>query len=196
MSLKVTQRYSSIEKYQTNQNNENDNQFDLGELEKTLNILRKKYIEMKRERLKNQRDEKLMSNKMRLLSKEEIKVARKQQMYMHTQENIDKIKVNLLQNKEKLDSLKLNKRELLKERKREISKRKNYINITLKSWRSNLEMCRKSECKKTKEKQNEIQEKILLNKNAIRQRHQSLHDKIQMSQKAMEERKKNDEVSN
>lgn len=197
MSIEVKLRHNSIEKCQTKDKcNEETYQLDIREIEKDLNKLRKQYSEMKRERKKSQKDEKLLSNKMGLLSKEEIKVYRRQQMHIYTQENMDKIKVNLLQDKERLNSVKRNRREQLNEKRKEISRRKSYINLTLKSWRSNLELCKKNEGQKTKEEQNEIQEKILLNKEAIRQRHQSLHDKVQMSQRTIEEKRKKEEVSN
>lgn len=156
--------------------------------------LRLKYAELKKEREKSERDEQILANKMKLLTKEEINLFKKQQLENQYKENFDKIRENNLQEKELLDQLKKKKEAELNYRKIKANQIKENKNIVLKTWRNNLSFQNQSEAQKVKLEKNKIQEIITLNKEEINFQKKYIHDKVQINTLMREEKRKQEEV--
>lgn len=163
--------------------------FGLDDLDTDLQELRLKYAELKKEREKSERDEQILANKMKLLAKEEINLFKKQQLENQYKENFDKIRENILQEKELLDQLKKKKETELNYRKLKASQIKENKNIVLKTWRNNLSFQNQSEAQKVKLEKNKIQEIITLNKEEINSQKKYIHDKVQINTLMREEKK-------
>lgn len=149
---------------------------------------------MRKERLKSEKDEKLITNKMRLLSHEEVKVERKKQIEIYTQSNIEKIRVNLLHDREMLDEAKKTHQKELKKKQKKTKQLKLRINATLKNWRNQLEKHNKNEGKIVKREKTKIEEVIQLNQEELYKRNKTMHDNVQYYLSILEERKKKEEV--
>ena len=79
---------------------------------------------MKKDRIKSQKDEVILSNKMKLLAQEEKKVQRQRGKDSRYQENIEQIRVNVLKNKEMIEEAKRLKELDAEETKLKTSKKK------------------------------------------------------------------------
>ena len=68
-------------------------------LDSDIDKLLKEYIEIKKDRTKSEKDEEILLNRKKLLNNEEIKVAKRKLIESKNQENLEKIRVNVLKEK-------------------------------------------------------------------------------------------------
>ena len=116
--------------------------------------------------MKSQKDETLLINKMKLLSKEEDKVSLKVKNSTKMQENMERIRVNEI---------------------------KNRVEGTLSTWRDNLQEKNMEVAMETKNEQKALEEMIHSNKMSLSEKKRSLHDKVQLSKKEQEEKRRKEE---
>ena len=88
--------------------------------------------------MKSQKDEQLLTNKMKLLSQEEKKVKRKISQEYKNNENAERIRVNVLKNKEMVEEARRLKALSLEEQRIQNNHQRDGIRITLSNWRNEL----------------------------------------------------------
>lgn len=93
------------------------------DIEEELKELRRQYADIRRDRAKSQRDEKYLKNKMTLLNKEESKIPKKIKLNVSNIESKDRIRVNVLKNKEMVDNMKREREAQLEINKKKIKER-------------------------------------------------------------------------
>lgn len=130
---------------------------------------------------------------MNLLTKEESKVSQKMVIINKYKENMERIRVNVLKNKEMVDEMKRFKELELENKKMKINDLRNKIEVTLSSWRNDLQDKKAEIASETKNEQKKCQEMIQNNKQFLSEQKKSLHDQVQMQQKLKEEKKKKEE---
>ena len=143
--------------------------------------------------MKSQKDETLLINKMKLLSKEEDKVSLKVKNSTKMQENMERIRVNVLKNKEMVEEMKRLKQLELEEKRMKINEIKNRVEGTLSTWRDNLQEKNMEVAMETKNEQKALEEMIHSNKMSLSEKKRSLHDKVQLSKKEQEEKRRKEE---
>lgn len=168
--------------------------YNYNNLDENIDILIKQYNEIKKDRTKSERDEEILSNRKKLLNNEEIKVARRQIIESKNQEHLEKIRVNVLKDKIKLNETKKKEKEELIRKRNKIYQMKNQIQVTLGSWRENISNKNKNEGIKTKLERDRLEDIYNRNKTDIKEKHKELHDKIQLNHFKNEEKRKNEEI--
>jgi len=87
-----------------NQNNEHEyNNFDI---DNELHELTRCLSEIKKKRIKSSKDENFLNKRIRLLSSEEMKANRRQLLESRAEKKLEKIRLNILKDKAKLDETK------------------------------------------------------------------------------------------
>ena len=167
---------------------------DNSELDKELLELHQKYAEMKKDRIKSQKDELLLSNKMKLLAQEEKKIQRRLETDSRFQENIEQIRVSVLKNKEMVEEAKRLKELDQEEKKLKNSKTKTEIRESLSNWRINVTNKNKDKVKQIKQEKAENEKLIQMYKDEKKSKNQYLHDRIQTEAMFHEEKKKKEEI--
>ena len=130
---------------------------------------------------------------MNLLTKEESKVSQKMVIINKYKENMERIRVNVLKNKEMVDEMKRFKELELENKKMKINDLRNKIKVTLSSSKDDLHDKKSKITSETKNEQKKCQEMIQNNKQFLSEQKKSLHDQVQMQQKLKEEKKKKEE---
>lgn len=148
---------------------------------------------MKRDRLKSQKDEQLLNNKMKLLSQEEKKVAKRLEADTKYQENVERIRVSVLKNKEMVEEAKRIKELQLEEQKMQNHQKMNEIRNSLRNWRTNLIEKRQNEGIKVKIEKNEIEKLIQIKKDENQLKNRLIHDKVQNDALLKEQKRKKEE---
>ena len=99
--------------YQNNENKYNNN-FDI---DKELNELTRCLSEIKKKRIKSSREENCLNKRIRLLSSEEMKANRRQLLESRAEKKLEKIRLNILKDKAKLEETKSKQLKKLEEKK-------------------------------------------------------------------------------
>ena len=120
-----------------NQNNENkfNNNFDI---DNELYELTRCLSEIKKERIKSSKDENVLNKRIRLLSSEEMKANRRQLLESRAEKKLEKIRLNILKDKAKLDENKLKQLKKLEEKKARAVDIRNKIKNSISQWRKNV----------------------------------------------------------
>lgn len=165
------------------------------ELDVGLYELRRKYMEMKKERLRSQKDADLLANKLKLLSNEENKVLKKEEKEKKSQEEMEKIRGDLLMEKEMLFQMKLEKEKDVANKRQMISQMREHIKTTLSKWKIQLAEKNKNEVLKMKMKKVANEQMIEINKKEQEIKNKTLRDQVILQKLTSSEKKKKDEVS-
>ena len=152
-----------------------------------------KYNEAKKDRVKSQKDEQLLTNKMKLLSQEEKKVKRKISQEYKNNENAERIRVNVLKNKEMVEEARRLKALYLEEQRIQNNHQRDGIRITLSNWRNELAGKKQNEAVKAKMEKNEIEKIIQMKKIEKENENKKMHDKVKKDYFEKEQKKKKDD---
>jgi len=171
-----------------------ENQKDNFELDAGLFELRRKYLEMKKERQKCQKDADLLENKLKLLGNEELKVLKKEQKEKKTQDELDKIRTEILLERESVYMMKIDKEKEILVKKSQIHNMREHIRSALSSWRINIAEKNKSELQKFKILKLENEEIIELNKKESIKKNREACEQIKIQKLNSSEKKKREEV--
>ena len=152
-----------------------------------------KYNEAKKDRVKSQKDEQLLTNKMKLLSQEEKKVKRKISQEYKNNENAERIRVNVLKNKEMVEEARRLKALYLEEQRIQNNHQRDGIRITLSNWRNELAEKKQNEAVKAKMEKNEIEKIIQMKKIEKENENKKMHDKVKKDYFEKEQKKKKDD---
>ena len=128
--------------------------------------------------MKSQKDEQLLTNKMKLLSQEEKKVKRKISQEYKNNENAERIRVNVLKNKEMVEEARRLKALSLEEQRIQNNHQRDGIRITLSNWRNELAEKKQNEAVKAKMEKNEIEKIIQMKKIEKENENKKMHDKV------------------
>lgn len=150
---------------------------------------------MKKERQRTEKDAELLGNKLKLLEAEEFKVMKKEEKDRKTQEELEKIRNDIMQEKELLNYNKLQKDKELSNKKNEINNMRNTIKTTLTSWRINLAEKNKGENLKLKIQKVENEQLIEINKKEHENKNRLIAEQIKVQKISSSEKKKQAEVN-
>ena len=143
--------------------------------------------------MKSQKDEQLLTNKMKLLSQEEKKVKRKISQEYKNNENAERIRVNVLKNKEMVEEARKLKVLYLEEQRIQNNHQRDGIRITLSNWRNELAEKKQNEAVKAKMEKNEIEKIIQMKKIEKENENKKMHDKVKKEYFEKEQKKKKDD---
>lgn len=143
--------------------------------------------------MKSQKDEQLLTNKMKLLSQEEKKVKRKISQEYKNNENAERIRVNVLKNKEMVEEARRVKALYLEEQRIQNNHQRDGIRITLSNWRNELAEKKQNEAVKAKMEKNEIEKIIQMKKIEKENENKKMHDKVKKEYFEKEQKKKKDD---
>jgi hypothetical protein len=164
------------------------------ELDAGLFELRRKYMEMKKDRQRTQKDADLLTNKLKLLENEEIKVMKKGEKERKTQEELEKIRSDIMLEKEMLYNSRLEKEKEISNKKNQILSMRETIKCTLTSWRGKLQEKNKNENEKLKLKKIENSQLIDINKKEQENKNRDIVGQIKIQKLTSTEKKKQAEV--
>ena len=120
-----------------NQNNENNNNNNF-DIDNELYELTRCLSEIKKERIKSSKDENVLNKRIRLLSSEEMKANRRQLLESRAEKKLEKIRLNILKDKAKLDETKKKQLKKLEEKKARAVDIRNKVKYSNSQWRKNV----------------------------------------------------------
>ena len=130
---------------------------------------------------------------MKLLSQEEKKVKRKISQEYKNNENAERIRVNVLKNKEMVEEARKLKALYLEEQRIQNNHQRDGIRITLSNWRNELAEKKQNEAVKAKMEKNEIEKIIQMKKIEKENENKKMHDKVKKEYFEKEQKKKKDD---
>jgi hypothetical protein len=151
-------------------------------------------LEMKKERQRTQKDADLLTNKLKLLENEEVKVMKKGEKDRKTQEELEKIRTDIMLEKEMLYNSRLEKEKDISNKKNQIILMRETIKSTLTTWRGKLQEKNKSESEKLKIKKIENTQLIEINKKENENKNRAIAEQIKVQKLTSSEKKKLAEV--
>jgi hypothetical protein len=164
------------------------------EVDAGLFELRVKYNDMKKERIKSEKDALLLRNKIKMLTNEEVKVSKKEQKEKKDQEEIERIRLEILTEKDILDKLKKDKEDDVLLKKCQIIEMRENIRNALTTWRRNLQEKNKGELMKFKLLKAENEIIIEMNKKEAEKKNKDICETVKIQKMTMSEKKKKEEV--
>ena len=162
-------------------------------LEDSIEQLNKYLADLKRDRQKSEKDEKLLNYRNKILNMEENKISKKLELVAKNQEKKEKIRVNMNKDKKIMQEKKKNDLVDLEKQKNKNYNMKNEIDKSLKSWKNNVSKKNKDEAEKIKEERNQIRNLINETKERNTNFNKEMHDSVQLSHLQMAEQKRNEE---
>ena len=108
---------------------------DIKDIKEDLETLNKYLLELRKKRRNSEKFEKQLSRRGRILNNEESKCSKRYELIAKSKENKEKIKVNLLRNKELLEMKKRKDEINLEKQKTKNITLKTEISNSLKSWK-------------------------------------------------------------
>ena len=169
------------------------NQSKIKKINRDIDSLNKFLLEIKRNRRYSEKIETQLSKRKQILNNEEIKIEKHQEIATKLKESKEKIKVNLIKNKEILEKKKQNDKINLERQKTKNNQIKQGIDNSLKSWKNNLKTKNKEEADKIKEERKLIENIKNIEKKEVKNYKRQKHDLIIMDHLQNEEKKKNEE---
>ncbi len=149
---------------------------------------------MKKDRLKSQKDANLMENKIKLLSNEESKVAKKSNLQKQTQEEIEKIRRDIMSEKLAIERVKAEKMKEAREKQYQISTMKEKIRSAITDWRINSKNKKNLEFAKFKDRSRLNAKLIEINKYEIEEKKKQQANEIRVKKLSTEEKKRRNET--
>ncbi len=159
-------------------------------IEDSIEQLNKYLSDLKKDRQRTEKDERLLQYRNNILNMEENKAAKKLENAAKNQEKKDKIRVNI--NKDKKVMLEKKKSDLanLEKQKNKNSNMKNEIDNSLKNWKINVTRKNKNEADKIKEERNQIQNLINETREKNINLNKEMHDSVQLDHLQVAEQKR------
>ena len=140
----------------TNKNNEGNTEFIGDSIEK----LNKYLSDLKKDRLRTEKDELLLNYRNKILNMEENRAAKKLELEAKNHEKKEKIRINMTNDKKLILEKKKNDLINLEKQKNKNSNLKSDIDKSLKSWKASVTRKNKDEADKIKEERNQIRNLI------------------------------------
>lgn len=174
----------------------NAEQIDDEKLELDLLQLNRYLAGLKKDRQQTEKDARILRDRNRVLSQEENKVVRKYEQETKNQENIDRIRVKVLQDKEMMEESKKKKNEKLEEQKIKNNNLKSGIDNTMKNWRPTLTLKNKNHADLIVKERNRIKNAIKINKERQDNENKEIREAVQqdyvnyLEQKKIEEKQR------
>jgi hypothetical protein len=171
-----------------------ENEKDAFELSNELMELRRKYMEMKKERQKSQKDANLLENKLKLLSNEENKVNKKSMIQKQTQEEMDKIRRDVMAEKLTNERAKAEKMKEIRDKQGQIALMKDKIRSTLTDCRLNLKNKNNNEFARIRDQTKMNLKLIEINKFELEEKKKQQANEIRVRKLTTEEKRKKTEM--
>lgn len=179
-----------------------DNEKNNFDMDEELFELRQRYMDMKKERQKAEKDSGLLENKLKLLQNEETKVkilimkqAWKQfERNKKAKEDYNNIRNTLLDQKDYIDNLKLLNEREIDLRRIQINEMREKINATLKTFKINLIEKNRIVAQKGREQKKENEYVYNIQKQSIDEKNRSICTTIKSQEIEYKDRKKREEV--
>ena len=162
-------------------------------LDDSIEQLNRYLSDLKKDRQRTEKDEKLLNYRNRILNMEESKAAKKLELVAKNQEKKERIRVNMKNDKKIMQQKRQNDLINLEKQKNKNSTIKNEIDKSLKNWKKNVTKKNKNEADKIKEERNQIRTLINETKEKNNNFNKEMHDSVQLSHLQIEERKRNEE---
>ena len=162
-------------------------------IEDSIEQLNKYLSDLKKDRQRTEKDEKLLNYRNKILNMEENKAAKKLELVAKNQEKKQKIRVNMNKDRKIMEDKKRNDLINLEKQKNKNSNLKNKIDISLKNWKTNVSKKNKDEADKIKEERNQIRSIINETKEKNNNINKEMHDSVQLSHLQIAEQKRNEE---
>lgn len=173
-----------------NQEEEEDNEENLDSDLLQLNL----YLAgLKKDRRQTEKDARILRDRHKILNQEENKAAKKYEQETKNQENMDKIRVRVLQDKEMMEANRKKKHEKLQEQKLKNNNLKSNIDNTMKSWRPCLTQKNKTHADLLFKERCQIKQAIRLNKEKKDNKNKEMRDAILFDHSNFLEQKKLEE---
>lgn len=194
MDKRVSNKTRSQSQDDENFDNMMEIQKETFDMDDDLYELRRKYMEMKKERQRSEKDANVLASKLKLLNNEEIKMKQKNEKEKRTKEEMEKIRNEILLEKENISAIRQEKESDINNKKVQINQMRENIRGALQTWRINVTEKNKSELEKLKKKKIENNEIILMNKRGEEKKNRDSCENIRLQKIAMSEKKKKEEV--
>jgi hypothetical protein len=180
----------SNKKIEKNQESAKKQENKEGYIEDSIEQLNKYLSDLKKDRQRTEKDERLLQYRNNILNMEENKAAKKLELAAKNQEKMEKIRVNM--DKDKRMMLEKKKSDLinLEKQKNKNTNMKIKINNSLKSWKSNVTKKNKNEADKIKEERNQIRNLINETKEKNNNFNKEMHDSVQLNHLQFAEQKR------
>lgn len=163
------------------------------DIKEDLETLNKFLFELRKKRRNSEKFEKQLSKRRRILNNEESKCSKRYEIIEKNKENKEKIKVNLLRNKELLEMKKRKDEINLEKQKTKNTTLKTEINNSLKNWKTNVKNKNKEGADKLKEERKIIENIKVSGKKDILNMNRKKHDLIMYNHLQNEEKRKIEE---
>lgn len=165
------------------------------ELDTGLFELRQKYLEMKKDRKRSQKDADTLANKLKLLGHEEEKVQKREEIEKKSQEEMDKIRQDFLLEKELVNQMKIAKEKELYYNKQMITLMRENITTALANTKLQVAQKNKNELDKMKLKRKENEQLVKVNKTEHVMEKKAIVEQVKFQKMTCEEKKKREEVN-
>ena len=162
-------------------------------LEDSIEQLNKYLSDLKKDRQRTEKDEKLLNYRNKVLNMEENKVAKKLENVQKHQEKKEKIRVNINHDKKIMQEKKKNDLINLERQRTKNSTIKSEIDKSLKNWKINLSKKNKDEADKIKKERNQIRSLINETKERNNNFNREMHDSVQLGHLQVAEQKRMEE---
>ena len=156
--------------------------------------LRRKYMQIKKDRQKNQKDALCLENKLRLISIEEQKANKREERQVKTKEELEKIRKNNQTEKKNLWEAKMQKEKQIMEKKEEINQMREKIQTGLKLGSINLIKKKNEDLTQMKKLKQEYNTVVEIKKNHTAQKNKTMALTIKSQKQIADEKKKKEEV--
>ena len=166
---------------------------NIKDIQEDLEALNKCLLELRKKRRNSEKFEKQLSRRGRILNNEESKCSKRHELIAKSKENKEKIKVNLLRNKELLEMKKRKDEINLEKQKTKNITLKAEINNSLKNWKTNVKNKNKEGADKLKEERKIIENIKVSGKKDMLNINRKKHDLIINNHLQNEEKRKIEE---
>ena len=186
---------NQITPIKTRQKNNDENQYNNNfDIDSELNELTRCLSEIKKERKKSKKDENLLHKRIRLLSNEEQRANRRQLLESRAEEKLEKIRLNILKDKAKLDETKLKHLKKLEAKKLKAIDIRNKVKYSNAQWRKNVKEKNLKATYNYRTIRKDIENLIEKDKNKDLEKKKLKHDKMQFEQLLENEKRKKEEM--
>ena len=159
-------------------------------IEDSIEQLNKYLSDLKKDRQRTEKDERLLQYRNNILNMEENKAAKKLELAAKNQEKKDQIRVNIDNDKKIMLAKRKSDLDKLERQKSKNSTMKNEIDKSLKSWKINVTKKNKDEADKIKEERTQIRSLINETKEKNTNFNKEMHDTVQMNHLQAAEQKR------
>lgn len=164
------------------------------EVDEDLDKLTKILADLQKDRKESEKNEKILNNRNRILNHNEAKASKKLELENRNKENIERIRVNVLSNKERVEINKKKKAEHLKEQHKKIVGEYENSKKVLSEVRPNVIKRNKKDGEKAKNDRTEMEKIVDEKKQKFFEQRKGVHDLVQLEREQGLEKRKSDEM--